>query len=173
MFTLNISIRKMCDVCAWLLVPDGLLLVFRKLLISCNFPKQQSLEFAQNGVKSKKHPVSLESAAWNSCLCERSEENDQTDQRWQDGYSNSNNRSIAVSRKGPSVSTPFSHEQESEPLMGTLSLKLDFLITGLDFFFFKESFLVAFHCLYKIRKINNVNLNKNYLYQQIYSKEKI
>ena len=47
----------------WLLVPDRV-----KLLISCDFHAQQSLEFAKNGAKSKKHPVSSSSVVENALV---------------------------------------------------------------------------------------------------------
>ncbi len=42
----------------WLLVPDGLVWVFKKLLIYCDFHAQQSLGFTENGLKKRKYPVS-------------------------------------------------------------------------------------------------------------------
>lgn len=36
----------------WLLVPDGLLWVFHKLLICCYFPTKQCLGFIENGQKN-------------------------------------------------------------------------------------------------------------------------
>ncbi len=42
----------------WLLVTDGLVWVFQKLLIYWDFHAQPSLGFTENGPKNKKHPVS-------------------------------------------------------------------------------------------------------------------
>ncbi len=42
----------------WLLVPDGLIRVFQKLLIYCDFHAQPSLGFTENGQKNVKYPVS-------------------------------------------------------------------------------------------------------------------
>ncbi len=42
----------------WLLVPDGLVWVFQKLLIYWDFNAQSSLEFIENGPKKRKYPVS-------------------------------------------------------------------------------------------------------------------
>lgn len=51
--TSNVSMKKKSDL-AWLLVPEGLVEVFQKLLNSWDFHAQQ--EFTQvNGEKSKKH----------------------------------------------------------------------------------------------------------------------
>ncbi len=41
----------------WLLVPDGLIWVFQKLLIYWDFHTQASLEFTENGQKKRKYPV--------------------------------------------------------------------------------------------------------------------
>ena len=74
----------------WLLVPDGLVWVFLKLLGHT----QQALEFSQNGMKNKTPPVSRISVEETSCSGERSEEKDQTGWSWQKGYSNSDNHSL-------------------------------------------------------------------------------
>ncbi len=42
----------------WLLVSDGLVRVFQKLLIGWDFHIQPSLGFTENGSKKKKYPVS-------------------------------------------------------------------------------------------------------------------
>ncbi len=42
----------------WLLVPDGLVWVFQKLLIYWDFHLQPSLGFTENGLKKRKYPVS-------------------------------------------------------------------------------------------------------------------
>ncbi len=42
----------------WLLVPDGLVWVFQKLLIYWDFHSQPSLGFTENGQKKRKYPVS-------------------------------------------------------------------------------------------------------------------
>ncbi len=42
----------------WLLVPDGLVWVFQKLLIYWDFHTQPSLGFTENGPKNRKYPVS-------------------------------------------------------------------------------------------------------------------
>ncbi len=42
----------------WLLVPDGPVWVFQKLLIYWDFHTQPSLEFTENGPKKRKYPVS-------------------------------------------------------------------------------------------------------------------
>ncbi len=42
----------------WLLVPDGLVWVFQKLLIYWDFHAQPSLGFTENGLKKRKYPVS-------------------------------------------------------------------------------------------------------------------
>ncbi len=42
----------------WLLVPDGLVLVFQKLLIYWDFHAQLSLGFTENGPKKRNDPVS-------------------------------------------------------------------------------------------------------------------
>ncbi len=42
----------------WLLVPDGLVWVFQKLLIYWDFHTQPSLGFTENGPKKRKYPVS-------------------------------------------------------------------------------------------------------------------
>ncbi len=42
----------------WLLVPDGLVWVFQKLLIYWDFHTQPSLGFTENGLKKRKYPVS-------------------------------------------------------------------------------------------------------------------
>ncbi len=41
----------------WLLVPDGLVWVFQKLLIYWDFHAQPSLGFTENGLKKRKYPV--------------------------------------------------------------------------------------------------------------------
>ncbi len=41
-----------------LLVPDGLVWVFQKLLIYWDFHAQPSLGFTENGMKKRKYPVS-------------------------------------------------------------------------------------------------------------------
>ncbi len=41
----------------WLLVPDGLVGVFKKLLIYWDFHAQPSLGFTENGQKKRKYPV--------------------------------------------------------------------------------------------------------------------
>ncbi len=51
----------------WLLVPDGLVWVFQKLLIYWDFHEQPSLEFTENGPKTRKYPVSgrcVDKNAW-------------------------------------------------------------------------------------------------------------
>ncbi len=42
----------------WLLVPDGLVWVFQKLLIYWDLHMQPSLEITENGPKKRKYPVS-------------------------------------------------------------------------------------------------------------------
>ncbi len=42
----------------WLLVPDGLVWVFQKLLIYWDFHTQPSLGFTENSPKKRKYPVS-------------------------------------------------------------------------------------------------------------------
>ncbi len=42
----------------WLLMPDGLVWVFHKLLIYWDFHTQPSLVFTENGLKKRKYPVS-------------------------------------------------------------------------------------------------------------------
>ncbi len=42
----------------WLLVPDGLVWVFKKMLIYWDFNAQPSLVFTENGPKKRKYPVS-------------------------------------------------------------------------------------------------------------------
>jgi len=42
----------------WLLVPDGLVWVFKKLLIYWDFHVQPSLEFIENGPTKRKYSVS-------------------------------------------------------------------------------------------------------------------
>ncbi len=42
----------------WLLVPEGLVWVFQKLLIYWDFHTQPSLGFTENGPKKRKYPVS-------------------------------------------------------------------------------------------------------------------
>ncbi len=42
----------------WLLVPDGLVRVFHKLLIYWDFQAQPSIGFTENGPKKIKYPVS-------------------------------------------------------------------------------------------------------------------
>ncbi len=42
----------------WLLVPDGLVWVFQKLLIYWDFHAQPSLGFKENDPKKRKYPVS-------------------------------------------------------------------------------------------------------------------
>ena len=51
-----------------MLVPDGVVCISQKQLISREFHTQQSLEFAENGEKNKKHPVSSDSASRNPLL---------------------------------------------------------------------------------------------------------
>ncbi len=46
------------DHVGWLLVPDGLVWVFHKLLIYWDFHTQPSLGFTENGPKKRKYPVS-------------------------------------------------------------------------------------------------------------------
>ena len=43
---------------AWLLVADGLVRIFQKLLIYWDFHAQQSLGFTENGLKKRNYPVS-------------------------------------------------------------------------------------------------------------------
>ncbi len=52
----------------WLLVPDGLVGVFQKLLISWDFHDQPSLGFTENGLKKRKYPVSGSCADENDLL---------------------------------------------------------------------------------------------------------
>ncbi len=52
----------------WLLVPDGLVGVFKKLLIYLDFHAQPSLGFAENGPKKRKYPVSLSCVDENGLL---------------------------------------------------------------------------------------------------------
>ncbi len=42
----------------WLLVPDGLVRVIKKMLIYWDFHAQPSLGFTENGPKKRKYPVS-------------------------------------------------------------------------------------------------------------------
>ncbi len=70
----------------WLLVPDGLVWVFQKLLIYWDVHPQPSLGFTENGPKKRKYPVSGSCVDKNALLM--SEENWQ---RWYKGNSNSNN----------------------------------------------------------------------------------
>ncbi len=44
----------------WLLMPDGLVWVFQKLLIYWDFHAQPSQEFTEKGQKKRKYPVSGE-----------------------------------------------------------------------------------------------------------------
>ncbi len=60
----------------WLLVPDGLVWVFQKLLIYWDFHTQLSLGFTENGLKKRKYPVSGSCVDDNALLM--SEENGQT-----------------------------------------------------------------------------------------------
>ncbi len=60
----------------WLLVPDGLVLVFQKLLIYFDFNAQLSLGFTENGPKKRNDPVSGSCVDINALLM--SEENGQT-----------------------------------------------------------------------------------------------
>ena len=43
---------------AWLLVPDGLVGLFQKLLIYLDFHAQPSLGFTENDLEKRKYPVS-------------------------------------------------------------------------------------------------------------------
>ncbi len=56
----------------WLLVPDGLVWVFQKLLIYWDFHTQPSLGFTENGPKKRKYPVRGENV-WTKmpCWCQR------------------------------------------------------------------------------------------------------
>ncbi len=60
----------------WLLVPDGLVRLFQKLLIYWDFHTQPSLGFTENGPKKRKYPVSGSCVDENALLM--SEENGQT-----------------------------------------------------------------------------------------------
>ncbi len=60
----------------WLLVSDGLVWVFQKLLIYWDFHAQPSLGFTENGPKKRKYPVSGSCVDKNALLM--SEENGQT-----------------------------------------------------------------------------------------------
>ncbi len=62
----------------WLLVSDGLVWVFHKLLIYWDFHTQPSLGFTENGLK--KRNIQRAAVVWMkmSCWCQRSEENGQT-----------------------------------------------------------------------------------------------
>ncbi len=57
----------------WLLVPDGLVWVFQKLLIYWDFNAQPSLGFTENGPEKRKYPVSGSCVDENALLM--SEEN--------------------------------------------------------------------------------------------------
>ena len=63
-FTPNVRMRNKCDLRDF----DRGLFVGGRLLISLDFHKQRSLEFAENGAKNKKHPVSSSSADRNALL---------------------------------------------------------------------------------------------------------
>jgi len=52
----------------WLLVPDGLVRVFEKLLIYWDFYTQPSQGFTENGLKKRKYPVSGSSVGENALL---------------------------------------------------------------------------------------------------------
>ncbi len=52
----------------WLLVPDGLVWVFQKLLIYWDFHTQPSLGFTENGPKTRKYPVSCRCVDENALL---------------------------------------------------------------------------------------------------------
>ncbi len=52
----------------WLLVPDGLLWVFQKLLIYWDFHPQPSLGFTENGLKKRKYPESSSCVDENALL---------------------------------------------------------------------------------------------------------
>ncbi len=81
-----------------LLVTEGFVWLFQKLLIYWNFHKQLSLGFTENGLKKRKYPVSGSSVGKNgSHWCQRSEENGQTGLSWEKGNSNSNNHSYKLS----------------------------------------------------------------------------
>ncbi len=54
----------------WLLVPDGLVWVFHKLLIYWDFHTQPSLWFTENGPKKRKYPVSGSSVDENALISE-------------------------------------------------------------------------------------------------------
>ncbi len=56
-----------------LFVPDGLVWVFQKLLIYCDFHDQPALEFTENGPEKRKYPVSGSCVDENALLV--SEEN--------------------------------------------------------------------------------------------------
>ena len=51
-----------------LLVPDRVGSVSQKLLVSCDCHMQQFQQFAENGAKNQKHPVSSSSAGKNALL---------------------------------------------------------------------------------------------------------
>ncbi len=54
----------------WLLVPDGLVWVFQKLLIYWDFHSQPSLGFTENGLKKRKYPVSGSCEDKTPCWCQ-------------------------------------------------------------------------------------------------------
>ncbi len=54
----------------WLLVPDGLVWVFQKLLIYWDFHAQLSLVFTENGPKKRKYPVNGSCVAENALMSE-------------------------------------------------------------------------------------------------------
>jgi len=62
---------------AWLLMPDGLVLVFHNLLSYWVFYAQPFLGFTKNGVKREKHPVCGSPVGENALLM--LEENGPTD----------------------------------------------------------------------------------------------
>ena len=76
-----------------LLMPDSVVWASQNMPISWDFHTKQSVDFAENGAKNKKHPVSGSSAG-KKALWERSEETGQTGQSWQEGDSNANNHAL-------------------------------------------------------------------------------
>jgi len=68
-----------CWLMPWLLIPDGLVWVFQKLLIYWDFQAQPSLGLTENGPKKRKYPVSGSSVGENVLLMA---ENGQTGSSW-------------------------------------------------------------------------------------------
>ncbi len=66
----------------WLLVPDGLVWVFQKLLIYWDFLTQPSLGFTENGLKKRKYPVSYNCGDENALLMSEVRGELQIGKRW-------------------------------------------------------------------------------------------